>query len=134
MKTAKRLAAYLAAVLFLGCATVVLAADDSNRQLSATVSSLENTALPSLIASQDYWSASKVYFQLAMARSQLNETRAACAALSQSLEYYRAALAKDNLSAGYFGEGPTDGSEEGDGMQVVRAKFGCEGTLVGSLK
>jgi hypothetical protein len=134
MQNVKRLAAYLGAVVVFGFATVVLAADDSNKQLSATVSSLENTALPSLIASQDYWSASKVYFQIATARSQLNETRAACAALSQSLEYYRAALAKDNLSAGYFGESHTAGSEEGDGMQVVRAKFGCEGTLVGALK
>ena len=131
MGTAKRLAAYLSAVFFFGCATVVLAADDSNKQLSATVSSLENTALPSLIASQDYWSASKVYFQLAVARNQLNEGAAACAALSESLEYYRAALRKDNLSTTYFDE---SASNEGDGMQVVRARFGCEGTLVGSLK
>jgi hypothetical protein len=104
----------------------VSAADDSNKNLSDTVSSFEKTALPSLVASQDYWTASKVYFQLAIARGHLNETGAACAALSQSLEYYRAALVKDHLSVAYFGEMAPDGREESDGFQVLRAKLGCK--------
>jgi hypothetical protein len=129
----KSLSAFLGIVVF-GCATLVSAADDSNKNLSDTVSSFEQTALPSLIASQDYWTASKVYFQLAVARSHLNETSAACVALSQSLEYYRAALVKDNLSVADFGEMASDGSDEGDGMQEVRSKFGCGATLSASVK
>jgi hypothetical protein len=128
----KSLSAVLGSVLVFGCATLASAADDSSKSLSDTVSSLERTALPSLIASQDYWTASKVYFQVAVARRQLNETGAACAALSQSLEYYRAALVKDNLSVAEFGEMASDGSDEGDGMQEVRAKFGCSATLAAS--
>jgi len=130
----KTLSAFLGIVLVFGSVTLVSAADDSNKNLSDTVSSFEQTALPSLIASQDYWTASKVYFQLAVARSHLNETTAACAALSQSLEYYRAALAKDNLSVVYFGEMASDGSEGGELMQEARAKFGCGATLSASVK
>ena len=132
MQNVKRLAAYLSAVVVFGFATVALAADDSNKQLSATVSSLENAALPALIVSQDYWTASRVYFQIAVARKQLNETNAACIALAQSLEYYRSALVKDNLSLADFGDSATDGREEGDAMQEVRAKFGCYATLAAS--
>jgi hypothetical protein len=127
MLAIQRLFAFLGIAFFLSCASFA-SADDPNtsRSLSNTVSSFENTALPPLIASQDYWSASKVYFQLAIARSDLHETRAACAALSQSLEYYRAALVKDNLSLEYFGDMASDGRDDSDGMKEVRAKFGCE--------
>jgi hypothetical protein len=130
----KSLSTFLGIVLMFGCATLVSAADDSNKNLSDTVSSFEKTALPSLIASQDYWTASKVYFQLAIARGHLNETGAACAALSQSLEYYRAALAKDNLSVAYFGDMASDGTEGGSGMQEVRSKFGCGPMLSAEVK
>ena len=127
MLAIQRLFGFLGIAFFLGCASLA-SADDSNtsKRLSDTVSSFEKTALPPLIASQDYWSASKVYFQLAIARSNLHETRAACAALSRSLEYYRAALVKDNLSLEYFGDMASDGTEGGDGMKEVRAKFGCD--------
>ena len=130
----KSLSTFLGIVLMFGCATLVSATDDSNKTLSDTVSSFEKTALPSLIASQDYWTASKVYFQVAIVRGHLNETDAACAALSQSLEYYRAALAKDNLSVAYFGEMASDGSEGGSGMQEVRTKFGCGPMLSAEVK
>jgi hypothetical protein len=121
----KRLFALLGIVSFCGCATLA-SADDSSAKLSATVSSFEKTALPPLVVSQDFWSASKVYFQLALARRDLNETRAACVALSQSLKYYRAALVKDELSLEYFGEMASDGRDGSDGMQQVRARFGCD--------
>ena len=127
----KRLPAFLGVLVF-GCATFVSAADDSNKNLSDTVSSLEQTALPSLVASQDYWTASKVYFQVAVARRHLNETAAACGALSQSLEYYRAALVKDNLSVADFGEMASDGSDGSEGLREVRARLGCEGTRTAS--
>src|SRR5712671_6760982 len=127
MFIAKSLATFLGIVLVFGSATFASAADDSTRELSDTVSSFEKTALPPLIASQDYWTASKVYFQLGIARARLNENDAACAALSQSLEYYRAAMVKDHLSVAYFGEMASDGREGSDGLQVVRAKLGCKG-------
>ena|SRR5712664_2954580 len=130
----KSLSAFLGIVLMFGCASLVSAADDSTKNLSQTVSSFEKTALPSLIASQDYWTASKVYFQLAIARGHLNETDAACAALSQSLEYYRAALVKDNLSVAYFADMASDGAEGGSGMQEVRSKFGCGPMLSAKVK
>ena len=117
----------LGVVLFLGCAPVASAADDQVARLSESVSSLEKVALPPLIASQDFWSASKVYFQLAIAHNRLSETLAACAALSQSLTYYRAALAKDNLSLAYFGDMASDGTDNSDSLKEVNAKFGCDG-------
>src|SRR4051812_42551099 len=103
----KRVCAFLGAVLF-GCATLASAGDYAGQRLAdaremmqkgnagQAASSLEK-ALPYLIESQDLWSASRVYFQLAVARGNQNNTRAACAALSKSLEYYRRALAKDRI-------------------------------------
>jgi hypothetical protein len=78
-------------------------------------------ALPAIVSAQDYRSASNTAFLLATARSRLEQTAAACAALSQSLEYYREALANET------GE-PQPGfgiEDHGDGMTVVRARFGC---------
>jgi hypothetical protein len=84
-------------------------------------------ALPSLASVQDYWSASKVSFQLASARSRMNEMPAACGALSQSLDYYRKAVAKDTHTPLYeFGSGLGDD----EGMQEVRTRFGCVGAAV----
>ena len=134
----QRLFTFAGIVFFFGCATLVSAADDSNKNLSdaremlqlgqvANAASSFEKALPPLIASQDFWSVSKVYFQLAVARDRLNETHAACAALSQSLDYYRKALVKDSLSLAYFGGMASDGSDDGDGMQEVRSKFRCGG-------
>src|SRR5712691_9113407 len=135
----QKLFTFLGIVLFFGCATLVSAADDPSKkladaremlqlgQVASAVSSLEE-ALPPLIAAQDFWSASKGYFQLAVARGRLNETGAACVALAQSLDYYRKALAKDELSVAYFGEMASDGNDDSEGMQEMRSKFGCEGT------
>ena len=138
----RQLSAFLGIVFFLGCATLVWAAGDTDKlsdaremlqrgKVSSAVSTLEE-ALPPLIASQDYWSASKAYFQLAVARGRLNETRAACAALSKSLDYYRQALVRDNLSLEYFGEMASDGSEGSEGMLEVRSRLGCERTRTAS--
>src|SRR5207247_9832248 len=128
----QRLFTFAGIVFFLGCATLVSAADGPDkklsdaRQIASAASSLEE-ALPPLIASQDFWSASKLYFQLAVARGRLNETRAACVALSQSLDYYRKARVKDKLSLAYFGEMASDGGEGSKGMQEGSAKVGCVG-------
>jgi hypothetical protein len=116
----------LSIVVFLGWAQIA-GADDQVAKLSESVASIEKIALPPLIASQDFWSASKMYFQLAIAHNRLSDNGAACAALSQSLAYYRAALKKDHLSLTYFGDMASDGTDNSDGMKEVRAKFGCDG-------
>ena len=108
----------MTAFLF-GCAAIGPAqSSDSDRKLSHAL----EQALPTLVSSQDYWSASKLYFQLASTRKRLNETSTACAALAQSLAYYRKALANENGSALYE---PAFGQGDDEGMQEVRAKFGC---------
>jgi hypothetical protein len=78
-------------------------------------------ALPAIVSAQDYRSASNTAFLLATARSRLEQTSAACAALSQSLEYYRKAIAEETGEP-QLGFGIDD---HGDGMTMVRAKFGC---------
>src|SRR6266581_8881265 len=107
-----------AAVLF-GCAGLApVSSRDADRELSDAI----EQALPSLVLAGDYWTASKVSFQLASARSRLKETRAACTALSKSLDYYRKALARDTDTPLY-----EFGSDSGDdeGMLEVRSMFGC---------
>jgi hypothetical protein len=116
----------LGVAVFLGCASAASVADDQIGKVSENVSFLESTALPQAIASLDFWSASKVYFQLAIAHERLKETGAACAALSQSLGYYRAALVKDNLAPVDFDDIASGGADNSDGMKEVRAKFGCD--------
>ena len=82
----------LTTALLLGYATTASASSpDADRQLADAL----EQALPSLISSGDFRSASKLYFQLATARNRLKETAAVCTALSQSLAYYRKALVKD---------------------------------------
>ena len=127
MFAVKRVLKGLGIALFLGGAQIASAADDQVARLSESVASIERIALPPLIASQDFWSASKMYFQLAIAHNRLSQNGAACAALAQSLAYYRAALKKDILSPAYFGDMASDGTDNGDSMKEARAKFGCDG-------
>ena len=136
----QKLSAFLGIVFSFGCVTLVSADPDQlsdaramlqRGQVASAVSSLEK-ALPPLIASQDYWSASRAYFQLAVARGRLNENHAACAALSKSVDYYRQALVKDKLSLDYFGEMASDGSEDSEGTQEVSSRLGCERTRTAS--
>ncbi|SRR6266568_3544252 len=109
----------LVAAFLVGCAGFAPASSsDTDRKLSDAI----EQKLPSLVSAGDYWTASKVSFQLASAHARLKETRAACAALSQSLDYYRKALAKDTDTPLYeLGSG----SEDGEGMLEVRSLFGC---------
>jgi hypothetical protein len=91
---------------------------NSQLRLSETL----EQALPSLVSSKDYWSASKVSFQLASSRHRLKDTAAACGALSQSLDYYRLAIASDTQTPPYpFGAG----LGEDEGMREIRSTFGC---------
>ena len=98
-----------------GCANTWPALSDGS------AGSLEQ-ALPTLISSGEYRTASKLYFQLATERSRLKETAAACTALSQSLAYYRKAIAKD--TGAQLEEAATDGNSD-EGLAEVRSKFGC---------
>jgi len=109
-------------VFVLGCATGARAAvPDADRHLSDAL----EQAMPSVLSSEDYWSASKLYFQLAAARDRLKETRAACTALSQSLAYYLKALAKDT---GVPLDKTSSVSSNDDGTAEVRVRFGCAST------
>ena len=109
------------AAFLLGCASIVSAASpsDADRGLSEAL----QQALPSLVSSGDYRSASKLSFHLASARSRMNETAAACSALSQSLAYYRAALSKETGEPVYAAV--SNGGTEDNGMQEIRSRFGC---------
>jgi len=79
-------------------------------------------SLSSLVSSQDYRSASSTAFRLASVRSRQGETRAACAALAQSLDYYRKAVSQE---AGWSEPAVSSINDDSDGMAEVRAKFGC---------
>ncbi len=106
--------------LLLGYATAASAGSmpDADKQLSDAL----EQAMPSVLSSEDYWSASKLYFQLASARSRMNETAAACTALVQSLAYYRKALAK---ATGAPMDEAVKVSSNDEGLAEVRSKFGC---------
>ncbi len=106
--------------LLLGYATTGSAGSmpDADKQLTDTL----EQAMPSVLSSEDYWSASKLYFQLAAARNRMKETAGACTALSQSLAYYRKALAKAT-GAPMDEAAKVSGNDEG--LVEVRSKFGC---------
>jgi len=108
MAAQRKLATLIAAFLLGGTALVPASSADAD-------------------SSKDYWTASKLSFQLAAVRSKMNETSGACSALSQSLAYYRAALAMET------GEPAVAANHNGDddGMQEIRSKFGCTVTQFG---
>jgi hypothetical protein len=76
-------------------------------------------SVTSLAAAGKYREASAAAYQLAEARKRDGETGKACAALSQSLDYYRKANASDEASASSL-------QDDSSGMAEVRAKFGCK--------
>ena len=87
------------AVLHLGCAALVFASPE------------------------DYRSASALSLRLAIVQHRLNETAAGCSALSQSLAYYRKALAEETGFSEY--EDVPSTPDANDGMQEIRSRFGC---------
>jgi hypothetical protein len=115
----------LSTLIFCGGVTVISgAAADSQSGLGEVALSLER-ALPGFVSTGDYRSASNTAFLLATARSRLHQTADACAALSQSLEYYRMAIAKET---GLREAAASGLNEQSDGMSEVRSKFGCTRT------
>jgi hypothetical protein len=118
----------LSACIVFGAAAVMSASSGADGKvgrshdgLNQVATSLEK-ALPAFVSAEDYRSASNTAFLLATARSRLDQTVAACAALSQSLEYYRKALANGTDMPEERG---ADLNDDSSGMAEVRAKFGC---------
>lgn len=116
---AARFFAVLSASLLLSYSSVSLADTAADMKAAAAL----EKSLRSLVSSGDFRSASKVAFQLASARSRLGDTPAACAALSQSLDSYRKAVATETGISEPAASSLGDGS---DGMAEVRARFGCK--------
>jgi len=117
----------LVAVILNGYIPLVSGDTSVNGRLVASFEEM----LPTLVASGDYRTASNVAFQLASAHRRLGENPGLLRRVSQSLEHYRMALAKE---AGGFQKASSisDDSDvmatlndDSDGMAVVRAKFGC---------
>ena len=100
---------YLMTALVLGFAAIEPSSADSQARHS---NALERT-LPSLVSAQDYWSASKISFQLASERSRNNDSAAACEALAKETD----------TPIKEFGSGLGDD----EGMREIRARFGCSG-------
>ena len=108
----------LAASFVLGLSSPANAASADRNAADA----LEKSLAP-LLSSYDYRAASVTAFRLASARSRLGETAAACAALSQSLEYYRKALTAET---GLSERAASSINDDSSGMAEVRARFGCK--------
>lgn len=121
LKNAKPFSTF-GAILMLWIAPLACASAAETQQVAA----LEHK-LSSLVASQDYLHASATALRLARARNELGETAAACAALSQSLEYYRQGIMQE------VGENEVARSsieDHSDGMSAVRAQFGCDSSRI----
>ena len=106
------------AALALGLSPLASASDADAKVVVAL-----EAKLSSQLSSLDYIPASATAFRLASARSRLGNGAGACAALSQSLEYYRKGLIQEIGNTEIAASSIDDHSE---GMAVVRARFGCE--------
>src|SRR4051794_9695470 len=90
----------LSGCMLFGVAALVSSSSGAGTTLAQNQASLTQIALslekalPGYVSAEDYRSASNTAFLLATARGRLDQTPAACIALSQSLEYYRKALSK----------------------------------------
>jgi hypothetical protein len=108
----------LAALFLYSYVPMVSGQSSLDRKLATA---LEDT-LPQLVLAEDHRAASAATMQLAFARSHLGDTLGACAALAQSLDFYRKAVAKESgVSEPVF----SSVNDDSDGMAAVRAKFGC---------
>jgi hypothetical protein len=85
------------------------------------IASLEQS-LPQLVVAGDYRSAASTAYRLASAHSARGDSAAACAALSQSLGYFRMAVAKDSGLVEPAASALTDNM---GAVAQIRARFGC---------
>src|SRR4051794_38175356 len=99
----------LIVVILNGYIPLVSGDSSVNEKLAVSLEEM----LPSLVNTEDYRTASTVAFQVASARQRLGETPAACAALSQSLEYYRMAV---QTETGVWEPASSTVNDDSDGM------------------
>src|SRR5262245_25820920 len=114
-KSSARLSAVLGVALVLGHASVATGDAGSDRKLAAQL----HRSLPDLVVSENYRGLSQATMRLAGAHSRLGETPEACKALSQSLESYRMAVAKQS---GVDEPALSSVNDDSDGMADVRAR------------
>ena len=95
--------------------------------LALVLAAIEPSSADSRVKGPDYWTASKTSLEQANTHRRLNETRAACEALAESLDYYRIALDQELLSK----TARPVGRDEGDAMQEIRSRFGCTSLQLG---
>ena len=108
----------LAALFLYAYVPMVSGQSSLDRQLATAL----EDSLPQLVMAEDHRAASNVAMQLAHTRSHFGDTVGACAALQQSLDFYRKAVATESGMSEPAMAGVGDDS---DGMAMVRAKFGC---------
>ena len=108
----------LAAVLLYTYVPMVSGQSSLDRKLATAL----EDSLPQLVMAEDHRAASNVAMQLAYVRSHLGDTVGACAALEQSLEFYRKSIATES---GLYEPARSRVGDDSVGMAMVRAKFGC---------
>ena len=113
-------AKFAATALCLLMAHASIASGDaaSDRKLVAQL----RASLPALVVAEDYRGLSEATSRLASSYNRLGEPPEACKALSQSLESYRMAVAKES---GIYEGAASNVNDDSDGMAEIRARFGC---------
>lgn len=87
-------------------------------ELIDAIASLEGTA-ETLAGTHDYAQASKAYFVVATAWSEIDHPSEACAALSKSLDYYHKSVGEAVTPA------IDSADDRRDALSDIRARFGC---------
>lgn len=113
-----KFAVVMSLFIVLGDASLAQGDAASDRERAAQL----QMSLPSLVVSEDYRALSGATMRLAGARQRLGETPEACRALSQSLESYRMAVARES---GVIEATASSVNDDSDGMAEIRSRFGC---------
>jgi hypothetical protein len=113
-----KFSAALGVAFLLGHASLATGDAGSDRKVAAQL----HRSLPDLVVSEDYRGLSQATMRLAGARQRLGETPEACKALSQSLESYRMAVARES---GVIEATASSVNDDSDGMAEIRSRFGC---------
>ena len=113
-----KLSAVLGVALILGHASFATGDAGGDRKLATRL----HGSLPELVVAENYRGLSQATMRLAGAHQRLGETPEACKALSQSLESYRMAVARES---GVTEAAASSVNDDSDGMAEVRSRFGC---------
>ena len=113
-----KFSAVLGVAILMGHTSLATGDAGSDRRLATQL----QRSLPDLVVSENYRALSGATMRLAGAQTRLGETPEACKALSQSLESYRMAVAKESgIKEGAL----SSVNDDSDGMAEVRSRFGC---------